>query len=246
MPLHADNNGRIVATLTIPAGLTAGTKRVAARGRGGTTAETAYTGSGIVTTRVLQRAFTTRTWRQAQEISFDMGLGLGSGGDGDPLAQTFFVPAAAGAIGRHVTGVDVEFCVIGDRANAVVCQVPLLDMLRYHQFTIGRAWSVDYGLSENEKEFSCLLAYSPLHNVEKIKYPATMITTADHDDRVVPAHSFKFAATLQENQQGDNPVLIRIETSAGHGAGKPTSKLLEEAADMLSFMMWNMRMRVIY
>ncbi|MEZ4920038.1 MAG: prolyl oligopeptidase family serine peptidase [Saprospiraceae bacterium] len=119
-------------------------------------------------------------------------------------------------------------------------RVGVLDMLRYHQFTIGYAWAVDYGRSDDAEEFECLYAYSPLHNVTSTAYPATMITTADHDDRVVPAHSFKFGATLQEHQQGDNPILIRIETSAGHGAGKPTAKLLEEAADMLSFMFYEM------
>ena len=124
--------------------------------------------------------------------------------------------------------------------------VGVLDMLRYHQFTIGYAWATDYGRSDNKEEFACLIKYSPLHNVKKVAYPATMITTADHDDRVVPAHSFKFAATLQENQQGPNPVLIRIETSAGHGAGKPTSKIIDEAADILSFMFYNMKMQVIY
>lgn len=125
-------------------------------------------------------------------------------------------------------------------------QVGVLDMLRYHQFTIGYAWATDYGRSDNPEEYKCLIKYSPLHNVKKTAYPATMITTADHDDRVVPAHSFKFGSTLQENQQGSNPVLIRIETSAGHGAGKPTSKIIEEAADVLSFMLYNMKMQVIY
>lgn len=124
--------------------------------------------------------------------------------------------------------------------------VGVLDMLRYHQFTIGYAWATDYGRSDNKDEFPCLRAYSPLHNVKRTKYPATLVTTADHDDRVVPAHSFKYAAALQENQQGDAPVLIRIETSAGHGAGKPTSKLLEEASDILSFMLYNMKMKAIY
>ncbi|MBX2891396.1 MAG: S9 family peptidase [Saprospiraceae bacterium] len=124
--------------------------------------------------------------------------------------------------------------------------VGVLDMLRYHKFTIGYAWATDYGRSDNKEEFPCLVKYSPLHNIKKTAYPATLITTADHDDRVVPAHSFKYAATLQEHQQGDNPTLIRIETSAGHGAGKPTSKLLDEAADILSFMLWNMKMQVIY
>lgn len=124
--------------------------------------------------------------------------------------------------------------------------VGVLDMLRYHKFTIGYAWATDYGRSDNKEEFSCLIKYSPLHNIKKTAYPATMVTTADHDDRVVPAHSFKFAASLQEHQDAENPVLIRIETSAGHGAGKPTSKLLDEAADVLSFMLWNMKMQVIY
>ncbi len=118
--------------------------------------------------------------------------------------------------------------------------VGVLDMLRYHKFTIGRAWSVDYGLSEKEDNFKYLYPYSPLHNVKKAKYPATLITTGDHDDRVVPAHSFKFAAALQENHIGTTPALIRIETSGGHGAGKPTSKVIEEGADILSFMFYSM------
>lgn len=125
-------------------------------------------------------------------------------------------------------------------------QVGVLDMLRYHKFTIGYAWAVDYGRSDNKDEFPCLLRYSPLHNVRKISYPATMITTADHDDRVVPAHSFKYAATLQDHQQGNRPILIRIETSAGHGAGKPIGKQIEEASDMLSFMFWNMKMPSVH
>jgi prolyl oligopeptidase len=119
-------------------------------------------------------------------------------------------------------------------------RVGVLDMLRYHQFTIGRAWSADYGLSETPEGFKYLSKYSPLHNVKKIAYPSTMITTGDHDDRVVPAHSFKFAAELQSKQQGKNPALIRIETSGGHGAGKPTSKVIEEAADMIAFMFHEM------
>ena len=124
-------------------------------------------------------------------------------------------------------------------------QVGVLDMLRYHKFTIGYAWAVDYGTSEeSEESLKCLMAYSPLHNVKKTAYPATMVTTADHDDRVVPAHSFKYAATLQEHQQGENPVLIRIETSAGHGAGKPTSKVIEEASDLLAFMFYNMKVKI--
>lgn len=119
-------------------------------------------------------------------------------------------------------------------------RVGVLDMLRYHKFTIGRAWAVDYGLSENADEFKYLIKYSPLHNVRPAAYPATMVMTADHDDRVVPAHSFKFAAELQSKHNGKNPTLIRIETAAGHGAGKPTSKMIEEAVDAVAFMFYEM------
>lgn len=118
--------------------------------------------------------------------------------------------------------------------------VGVLDMLRYHQFTAGAGWAYDYGTAADSKEmFTYLYGYSPLHNVKQAAYPATLITTADHDDRVVPAHSFKFAATLQENQTGPNPVLIRIETKAGHGAGKSTQQTLDEQADKWSFMFYN-------
>lgn len=119
--------------------------------------------------------------------------------------------------------------------------VGVLDMLKYHKFTIGWGWAVEYGSSDKKEDFDYLLKYSPLHNVkEGVNYPATMIMTADHDDRVVPAHSFKFAAELQSKQKKDgNPVLIRIDSKAGHGAGKPTAKLIEDAADMWSFILWN-------
>lgn len=120
--------------------------------------------------------------------------------------------------------------------------VGVMDMLRYHKFTAGAGWAYDYGTAEDSKEmFDYLYHYSPVHNVKKgTCYPATMVTTADHDDRVVPAHSFKFAAQLQNAQNCDNPVLIRIESKAGHGAGKPTSKIIEEQADKWSFLFWNM------
>ncbi len=119
--------------------------------------------------------------------------------------------------------------------------VGVLDMLRYHKFTIGWAWATDYGTSESKEGFDYLIKYSPVHNAKPASYPATMITTADHDDRVVPAHSFKFAAAMQKAQQGPLPMLIRIDVSAGHGAGKPTSKRIDEAADILSFMFSQMK-----
>lgn len=119
--------------------------------------------------------------------------------------------------------------------------VGVMDMLRYHLFTIGWAWAVEYGRSDNADQFKYLLKYSPLHNFKDgTRYPATLVTTADHDDRVVPAHSFKFTARLQEAHQGAAPVIIRIETKAGHGAGKPTTKQIEEAADIWSFVLFNM------
>jgi len=118
--------------------------------------------------------------------------------------------------------------------------VGVMDMLRYHKFTAGAGWASDYGTSEDSKEmFEYLYNYSPLHNLEEgVEYPATMVTTADHDDRVVPAHSFKFAAALQETHKGDNPVLIRIETDAGHGT--PISKTIEQQADKYAFAWYNM------
>jgi prolyl oligopeptidase len=121
--------------------------------------------------------------------------------------------------------------------GAAIPQVGVMDMLRFHKFTIGWAWTSDYGSSENPEDFKALVKYSPLHNLKPgTCYPATMITTADHDDRVVPAHSFKFAATAQADQAGGNPIIIRIDTKAGHGAGKPTSKQIEEVADRWGFL----------
>jgi prolyl oligopeptidase len=151
-----------------------------------------------------------------------------------------------------------EKLVIGGRSNggllvgAVLTQRPdlfgvalpnvgVLDMLRFHKFTIGWAWVSDYGSPEDEAEFKTLLAYSPYHNVRNgVAYPPTMVLTGDHDDRVFPAHSFKFAAALQQAQACDSPVVIRIETRAGHGAGKPTAKLIEEFSDMWTFALMHM------
>ncbi|MCY4160663.1 MAG: prolyl oligopeptidase family serine peptidase [Flavobacteriaceae bacterium] len=168
-----------------------------------------------------------------------------------------FIAAAEYLINQNITSPD--FLAIRGGSNggllvgAVMTQRPelmkvaipavgVLDMLRYHQFTSGAGWAYDFGTSEESQEmFDYLLGYSPLHNlVEGTNYPATLITTADHDDRVVPAHSFKFAATLQEKHQGDHPVLIRIETDAGHGAGTPVSKRIEQTADIFAFILYNM------
>ncbi len=129
-----------------------------------------------------------------------------------------------------------------DLAQVALPAVGVLDMLRYHTFTAGAGWAYDYGTSEQSEEmFKYLLGYSPVHNVKDgVEYPATLVTTADHDDRVVPAHSFKFAATLQAHQSGKNPTLIRIETDAGHGAGTPVSKTIEQYADIYGFTLFNM------
>jgi prolyl oligopeptidase len=132
-----------------------------------------------------------------------------------------------------------------DLFGAALPAVGVMDMLRFHLFTIGWAWKSDYASSETKEGFDTLIKYSPLHNIRPgTKYPPVLITTADHDDRVVPAHSFKYAATLQPAQGGDAPILIRIETKAGHGAGKPTSKLIEEAADRYAFLVKNLGLSV--
>ncbi|MFN6470251.1 MAG: prolyl oligopeptidase family serine peptidase [Nostoc sp. SerVER01] len=132
-----------------------------------------------------------------------------------------------------------------DLFGAALPAVGVMDMLRFDKFTIGWAWTAEYGSPDNPEEFPALYAYSPLHNLKPdTAYPATLITTADHDDRVVPAHSFKFAAALQANHTGDAPVLIRIETKAGHGAGKPTAKIIEEAADKWAFLVRTLNLEV--
>jgi prolyl oligopeptidase len=130
-----------------------------------------------------------------------------------------------------------------DLFRVAIPQVGVMDMLRFHKFTVGWGWVSDYGSSDNADEFKAIYAYSPIHNIKAgIPYPATMITTADHDDRVVPAHSFKYAATLQEKYKGPNPALIRIETNSGHGASN-TKKNIESTADIYAFMLWNMGVR---
>ncbi len=151
-----------------------------------------------------------------------------------------------GILGGSNGGLLVGAC-MNQRPELFKVAVPIvgvMDMLRYHKFTIGWAWAGDYGTSDDNKEmFEYLLGYSPLHNIKKVvNYPATLAITADHDDRVVPLHSFKYMATLQEMNSGKNPVLIRIETMAGHGAGKPTAKIIEESTDIYSFILYNLGM----
>jgi len=132
-----------------------------------------------------------------------------------------------------------------DLYGAALPEVGVMDMLRFHKFTIGWAWTSDYGSSDNAEDFKWLYAYSPLHNLKPgTKYPPTLIATSDHDDRVVPGHSFKFAATMQADQAGPAPVLIRVETKAGHGAGKPISKIIDETADAWGFLAHNLNMKV--
>jgi prolyl oligopeptidase len=157
------------------------------------------------------------------------------------FANNYTSPANLVLSGRSNGGLLVG-AVINQRPD--ICRVAwptvgVMDMLRFHKFTIGYAWTSDYGSSDDPAGFEYLRAYSPLHNIKAgAKYPAVLIATADHDDRVHPAHSFKYAAAMQAGVARDlidRPVLIRIETKAGHGAGKPTSKLIDEAADQLAF-----------
>jgi prolyl oligopeptidase len=162
------------------------------------------------------------------------------------IAHGYTSPRKLAIQGGSNGGLLVGACMVQrpDLFGAALPAVGVLDMLRFHQFTIGWAWKSDYGSAEDPEEFRALLAYSPYHNLRPgVRYPSTLITTADHDDRVVPAHSFKFAARLQEYHAGPNPVLIRIETKAGHGAGKPTSKQIEERLDELSFLRRELGMR---
>jgi prolyl oligopeptidase len=148
--------------------------------------------------------------------------------------------------GRSNGGLLVGACMT-QRPDLYGCCIPgvgVLDMLRFHKFTIGWGWCSDYGCADSAGDFDFLYKYSPLHNVKDFAYPPTLVITGDHDDRVVPAHSFKFAATLQAHQQGTNPVLIRIDTNAGHGAGKPTSKIIDETTDVWSFIMYSLGMQI--
>ncbi len=161
----------------------------------------------------------------------------------EKYTQTKYLAINGGSNGGLLTAA----CTIQrpDLWGAVVCQVPVIDMLRYHMFTVGRYWVSDYGNAEaNAEDFKFLYAYSPLHNVpDGFKYPPILITSADTDDRVVPSHAKKFTATMQARDVGENPILLRVDTKAGHGAGKPTSKQIEEAADIYSFLFKTMGLK---
>jgi prolyl oligopeptidase len=163
------------------------------------------------------------------------------------IADKYTRPEKLAISGGSNGGLLVGACLVQrpDLFGAALPDVGVLDMLRFHKFTIGWAWVSEYGSADDAKQFETLLRYSPLHNLRKgTKYPAVLITTADHDDRVVPAHSFKFAAELQHANAGDAPTLIRIETSAGHGAGTPTTKQIDELADTYAFLVRTLKMDV--
>ncbi|MGH2466794.1 MAG: prolyl oligopeptidase family serine peptidase, partial [Candidatus Limnocylindrales bacterium] len=181
-----------------------------------------------------------RTWHDAGRLAQKQNVFDDFIGAAEWLIAEGWTSAERLAIGgRSNGGLLVGACLTQrpDLFGAALPAVGVMDMLRFHRFTIGWAWTSDYGDPEVEADFRVLLAYSPLHNVRPgTAYPATLLTTADHDDRVVPAHSFKFAATLQAAQASPAPILIRIETRAGHGAGMPTHKLIEEAADRWAFL----------
>jgi prolyl oligopeptidase len=155
------------------------------------------------------------------------------------IANEYTRPARLAIGGGSNGGLLVGACLTQrpDLYGAALPEVGVLDMLRFHKFTIGWAWVDDYGSSAKPDEFRALMAYSPYHNAKKgTRYPPTLVTTADHDDRVVPGHSFKFTAALQAAQAGEAPILVRVETKAGHGAGKPMSKVIETIADRWAFL----------
>jgi prolyl oligopeptidase len=156
------------------------------------------------------------------------------------IRERYTCPQRLAIMGRSNGGLLVAACMLQrpDLFGAVVCGVPVTDMLRYHRFTAGRFWVPEYGNAEtNPEHFRFLHAYSPLHNVQRaVRYPPTLITTGDSDDRVVPSHAFKFAATLQAAGTGQQPILLRVDTEAGHGLGKPVAKLIAEQADINAFL----------
>lgn len=162
------------------------------------------------------------------------------------IAEGYTSPEKLAIMGGSNGGLLVGACMTQrpELFKVAIPQVGVLDMLRYHKFTIGHAWASDYGTSDTKEGFNYLIKYSPLHNIkDSVSYPATLAFTADHDDRVVPAHTFKFMATLQEKNKGKNPILVRIDTKAGHGAGKPTAKTIEEVTDLWSFVFYNLKVK---
>jgi prolyl oligopeptidase len=161
------------------------------------------------------------------------------------IAQKYTSPQKLAIEGRSNGGLLVGACMTQrpDLYRVALPIVGVLDMMRYHQFTIGHFWASDYGRSDDSTQYENLLRYSPVHNVKPAKYPATMVMTADHDDRVVPAHSFKFGAALQDQNIGKLPVIIRIDRKSGHGSGKPVTKVIEEEADKIAFLMFNLKMK---
>lgn len=187
-----------------------------------------------------------REWHDAGRLSHKQNVFDDFIGAGEYLIRERYTSTPKLAIGGGSNGGLLVGAVLNQRPDlfgAALPAVGVMDMLRFHKFTIGWAWVSDYGSSETKEGFDTLINYSPLHNIKAgTKYPATLITTADHDDRVVPSHSFKYAAALQASQAGDAPVLIRIETKAGHGAGKPTTKLIEERADQWAFLVQALNM----
>ncbi len=161
------------------------------------------------------------------------------------IKEKYTSPGKLAIHGRSNGGLLIGACMTQrpDLFKVALPGVGVMDMLRFHKFTIGWAWASDYGSSDDSAQFKNLYSFSPLHNIkEGAEYPATLVTTADHDDRVVPAHSFKFISTLQEKHRGNNPVLIRIDVKAGHGSGKPTSMQIEESADIWAFVFYNLGM----
>ena len=165
------------------------------------------------------------------------------------VKEKYTSPKKLAIEGRSNGGLLVGACML-QRPDLFAVALPgvgVMDMLKYHTFTIGWAWAVEYGSSADSNHFQNLIKFSPVHNVQDgVSYPATLVTTADHDDRVVPAHSFKFISELQAKHKGDNPVLIRVEVDAGHGAGKPTEKIIEENGDKWAFVFKNLGMKPIY
>ena len=159
------------------------------------------------------------------------------------IAQGYTSPRRLAAMGGSNGGLLVGAALTQrpERFRAVVCQVPLLDMVRYHRFLIARLWVPEYGSAEDAAQFKYLYAYSPYHHVKKgTAYPATLLTTADSDSRVDPMHARKMAALLQASTSSDRPILLRTEMRAGHGAGKPLSKQIDEAADVYGFLIWQL------